>query len=225
MIPIYSVARRSRRAFRAGAVALGIASATGFAGVAAPAAAQAPRGHADGQAEGFVQGGANRVLSVLNDGSMSLDAKKRQFRQVIDQVADVPRITSFVLGKYRRSFSPEQYRQFSEVFREYANNIYESRLNQYRGQRLTVTGSVARSPTDVIVVSQIAGAGGGRGSPVSWRVIRGADGGWRVVDVQVSGVWLAITEQQDFVSTLDNAGGDVNVLIRQLRSQAGRPAA
>jgi phospholipid transport system substrate-binding protein len=26
-------------------------------------------------------------------------------------------------------------------------------------------------------------------------------------------VWLAITQQQDFVSTIDNAGGNIGVLI------------
>ncbi|HQT52523.1 MAG TPA: ABC transporter substrate-binding protein, partial [Phenylobacterium sp.] len=31
------------------------------------------------------------------------------------------------------------------------------------------------------------------------------------------GVWLAITQQQDFVSTIDNAGGDISVLIAQLQ--------
>jgi phospholipid transport system substrate-binding protein len=55
---------------------------------------------------------------------------------------------------------------------------------------------------------------------VNWRVIRGPNG-YRAVDVQVAGVWLAITEQQDFVSTLDNHNGDINVLINQLRRQSG----
>jgi len=188
----------------------------------APVAAQTIRGHADAQAEAFVQSQANKVIAALNDNGMSVSAKKRLFRQEVDQVADVPRITRFVLGKYARSISPTQYTQFADVFREYADNVYESRLNQYKGQRVTVTGSVARTPDDVVVASGIGGQGAA--SPVLWRVIR-SGGRWRAVDVQVSGVWLAITEQQDFVSTLDGAGGDINVLIRQLRSQAGRAAA
>ena len=49
---------------------------------------------------------------------------------------------------------------------------------------------------------------------------RAADGRWRVVDVNVAGVWLAITQQQDFVSTLDNNRGDINVLIAQLQGRA-----
>ena len=40
---------------------------------------------------------------------------------------------------------------------------------------------------------------------------------WKVVDVQFKGIWLAITQQQDFVSTIDNAGGNIDVLINQLQ--------
>ena len=50
----------------------------------------------------------------------------------------------------------------------------------------------------------------------------GGDGAWKIIDLEFEGVWLAITQQQDFVSTIDNAGGDVNVLISQLERDASR---
>ena len=56
---------------------------------------------------------------------------------------------------------------------------------------------------------------------LAWRVLGGA-GGWKIVDVQVKGVWLAITQQQDFISTIDNHGGNVDVLINQLIADAAR---
>ncbi len=186
----------------------------------APTAALAQsRAHGDAEAEGFIQTEATRVLQVLNDHSMSLDAKKQVFRGMVDQVADVPRITGFVLGRYRRIVTPDQYAAFSEVFRDYADNVYESRLGQYRGQTLRVTGSTVRQPGDVVVSSEVGG-GSSAPSQVNWRVLRGSDGRYKAVDVQVAGVWLAITEQQDFVSTLDNHNGDIGVLIKQLRAQA-----
>jgi len=203
--------------FAAAASALLIAApAAGLFVAPVSALAQASRGHGDADAEGFVQSEASKVLGVLNNRGMSLDAKKQTFRQLIDQVADVPRITSFVLGRYRRIVTPAQYAAFSAAFRDYANNVYESRLGQYSGQTLHVTGSTVRQPGDVVVSSEITG-GSGPPSQVNWRVLRGSDGQYRAVDVQVAGVWLAITEQQDFVSTLDNHGGDINVLIGQLR--------
>ena len=56
---------------------------------------------------------------------------------------------------------------------------------------------------------------------VSWRVL-GAGAAFKVVDVQTRGVWLAITLQQDFVSTIDNAGGSVEALIQKLEGADGR---
>jgi len=188
----------------------------------APALAQS--GARSAGAEQFVQVQAQRALNILSQHHGDVATEKRLFRAFIDQVADVPRITYFVLGKYSRSISPAQQHEFATVFREYASNVYESRLNEYHGETLRVTGSVARSPTDVVVQSQVSGGKLQEPVTVSWRVI-GEGGGWRVVDVQVDGIWLAITQQQDFVSTIDNAGGNIQVLIDQLKTQVAKDAA
>ena len=180
-----------------------------------PAAAQGAR---DAGAEQFVQVQAQRVLTVLSDRGRGTSDKIRIFRGLVDQIADVPLITNFVLGKYARSITPAQRAQFGPVFREYAQNVYESRLTEYHGEILRVTGSVAKKPDDVIVNSVVSGGKLDKPLPVAWRVLN-RDGGWKIVDVQVSGVWLAITQQQDFVSTIDNAGGNIGVLIGQLQAQ------
>jgi phospholipid transport system substrate-binding protein len=207
------------------------AAAVSFAGpampvvVATPAAAQTGRQHAAPTAEAFVQSEANKALAILRDSSMSVDAKKQAFYAFINQVADVPRITDFVLGRYRRSLTPAQYDAFAQAFRTYADSVYETRLSDYHGQNLQVTGSIARTPDDVVVTSAITGGGAsGEASRVNWRVLRGGDGRWHVVDVQAQGVWLAVVEQQDFTSTMANHNGDVALLIRQLQTGANQSA-
>lgn len=180
-----------------------------------PAWAQSQR---DAEAEGFVANEAGRALTILNKGGPAAQ-KKAEFRAFVDQVADVPKITRFVLGKYARTITPQQYGDFAQAFRLYANSVYESRLGQYHGEKLRIVGSVVRAPGDVVVTSQVVGGQVRQPAEVKWRVIRAADGHYRAVDVSIEGVWLAITEQQDFVSTLDNHRGDINVLIAQLRAQ------
>ena len=74
------------------------------------------------------------------------------------------------------------------------------------------------APRDVVVSSLVTG-GDFQGQPVvNWRVLQGPQG-WKIVDVQAQGVWLAVVEQQDFTSTLANSGGNVGVLTSQLRRQ------
>ena len=176
------------------------------------------------QAEQFVQAAAQRVVSVLADRGLSLAQKEATFHQAINELADVPKITNFVLGKYARTITPAQRQQFATAFRTYAEGVYQKRINDYRVEKLTVTGSVVRKPGDVVVNTTISGGQLDQPVAVAWRVL-GAQGSWKVVDVQFKGVWLAITQQQDFVSTIDNAKGDIGVLIAQLQRDAQRPSA
>ena len=200
------------------AVALAFSLALGGAVLLAPSPAFAQNGARDVQAEQYVQTEAQRALTILANRGMSNAEKTRIFRAFVDEVADVPRITQFVLGKYARVATPAQRQSFAVVFREYASNVYESRLDEYHGETLKVTGSVVRRPGDVIVNSVVVGGRQSKPVAVAWRVI-GGGASWKVIDVQVAGVWLAITEQQDFVSTIDNAGGNVDVLIHQLQQK------
>ena len=202
----------------AGAVSLALALAVPFGFGVAPACAQAIRGHGDPTAEAFVQTQATHAIGILNDHSLSPPARKQAFYGFVNQFIDVPRITNFVLGRYRRQVTPAQYQEFSEIFGHYADSTYESRLGDYQGESLKVVGSLEHAPGDVVVSSVISG-GNVEGAPVvNWRVQRGGEG-WKLVDVQAEGVWLAVVEQQDFTSTLANANGNIDVLINQLRAQ------
>jgi phospholipid transport system substrate-binding protein len=207
------ITRRAAQLALAALIGLGALAQTGVA---------LAQGVRDPQAEQFVQTQAQRIISVLADRDQSVAQKKATFHRTIDEVADVPKITNFVLGKYGRTITPDQRERFAQVFRVYAENVYQNRIGDYHGETLKVTGSVVRRPGDVIVNSVVGGGEIGRPLPVAWRVL-GAGRSWKVVDVQVKGVWLAITQQQDFVSTIDNAGGNIDVLIAQLQRDAQRP--
>lgn len=204
----------------------GLLAALGLAARTTGAAAQSqPRPGADPVAEQFVQTEGQKMLTVLTDRRLSKAEKEATFRKVLDQVADFQRITGFVLGKYARTITPAQRQQFNAAFRTYAQGLYQSHLADFKGDKLRVTGSVQRAPGDSIVNSVVNGGGpNGAPLPVAWRVLT-SSGSPKVVDVQAKGVWLAITLQQDFVSTIDNARGDINVLIARLQRDNQRQGA
>lgn len=209
------------RAFRAAAAALVLAAAAGAGAALLPAPAEAQRVARNAQAEAFVQAQASRAVSILANRSLSTGQKQAQFRTFVDQTVDVPRISLFVLGRYARGLKPAQRAQFQTLFREYASNLYEARLGDYRGEQVRVTGSTARSANDVVVGTVISGGQLRKPETVRWRLTR-AGSSWRVIDIEVRGVWLAVVQQQDYVSTLDAARGDINVLMNQLRAEVAR---
>jgi phospholipid transport system substrate-binding protein len=174
---------------------------------------------ADAAAEAFVTEKANTALRILNDNTVPLEEKKERFRSFVDDVADVPRITRFVLGRYSRGLDADTMSEFAEVFRRYAISVYENRLSEYAGETLSVLGSTDRGPGDTIVHTRVTG--GGQADPllVNWRVLTSAGGEPKVVDVEVHGVWLAINQRDEIVSIIQNNGGRVDAATRALRGK------
>ena len=183
--------------------------------------AQAGARARDPQAEAFVDTNARRVLVVLNDRRTSIEQRHQAFRVLIGEMVDWPRLTRMVLGKYGRTATPDQLARFTAAYRTYAEGVYQHRIDDYRANKAVVTGSVIHKPGDVIVITSFTGAENPQPVDLAWRVMGGGSN-WKMVDVQVKGVWLAITQQQDFVSTIDNHGGNVDVLINQLLADSAK---
>jgi phospholipid transport system substrate-binding protein len=192
---------------------LGIAAALALISTAAAAAA------ADESAEAFVTEHANEALRILSDNAVTIEDKKEAFRALVEQVADVPRITRFVLGKFARGIDPDELADFSVVFSDYAIGEYERRLGDYAGETLVVTGSTDRRPGDAVVHTQVSGGRQAEPLPVNWRVLTDDDGAMRVVDVEVYGVWLAINQRDEIVTIIENNRGRVSAATRALQSK------
>ena len=196
----------------------GVITAFAVSSLFAPVSARA-RAVRNPEAEQFVQTEGQKALSIVSVRSLSTAARESAFRQMIDRLADFQRISSFVLGKYARIITPAQRQRFNAVFKGYAQRLFQTSLAGFKGSQLQVAGSVVRSPGDTVVNTVVSGDSGSGPMPVAWRVL-GAPGTFKAVDIQARGVWLAITLQQDFVSTTDNAGGDIEVLITRLEADA-----
>jgi phospholipid transport system substrate-binding protein len=180
-------------------------------------------GQASGQeAESFIETNAQQVISTLqalDAGEAQLESVREDFRDRVQTLADLERITNFVLGRYRRTADEETLTAFRETFREYAFSVYEGELTNYAGQTLEVTGSVTRRPGDYIVESRVTGGPDGQDYEVNWRVLASGEDGLKVVDVQVMGIWLAQTQREQILSVIGNHRGDVSAATELLRSK------
>lgn len=182
----------------------------------APAMAALP----PSSAESFVQINVDKGLAILSNHRIPDDARRQQFRDFLTNLTDIKRIAMFTLGNARRTATPDQVNSFIDAFRDYAVAVYESRLNQYAGQSLKVTGATERAPGDFIVttvlVDPLGQAKNQEPIEVDFRVL--ADKGHMVViDASVVGVWLAIEERDQFSAFLAQNNDSVPALVDHLK--------
>ena len=98
-----------------------------------------------------------------------------------------------------------------------------SRLGKYTGQTLKVTGSVLRAADNVVVNAVVVNPQASSGQqPIraAFRVRKTADGRPIITDMEVEGIWLALSERSDFNGFLQQHGGSVSALADHLRAQA-----
>ena len=193
------------------------ALAVAFAGLASAAPAEAAT-----PAEAFVQDNIHVGLDILNNKSLSTDARRTQFANFLLSLTDMKRIADFTLGQYRRGASPADLAAFDAAFQNYAVAVYQSYFAKYAGQTLKVTNSQARTQDDFIVATALIDPNDHSGQApleVDFRV-RTDSGKLVVTDFSVAGIWLALEERDQFTSFLGQTGGNIHSLISHLSDLA-----
>ncbi|GAB4519593.1 MAG: ABC transporter substrate-binding protein [Amphiplicatus sp.] len=196
----------------------------GIAALLTAALSAAPAG-ADQAAEAFISGILEEANAIFQEPDK--EARMEGIERLVDKYVDMRRVGLFALGQYARVITDEQKAAYLPLFRKYATTIYQDLLEDYSGQRLAVTGSIDRTPRDIIVNSQAVDVRPGdplAGVTIHWRVYRDRAGGQAVVDAGADGVWLAIEQQSQFKSVIANNGGGtkgIDALIADLKEKTG----
>ena len=170
-------------------------------------------------AEQFVSGQIRSGLSILNDSTLSSDARAAKFGDFLLDATDLKRIALFTLGDAAKTATPAQQAAFIAAFNTYATAVYRSYFQNYSGQSLVVTGSRANGPGDTVVHTRLVDPNGGAPLVVEFRVR--TDGPRPlVIDVGLQGIWLALTQHDDFAAFLSRNNGNVDALTAHLTDVA-----
>jgi phospholipid transport system substrate-binding protein len=173
-------------------------------------------------AQDYVQQNINKGLAILNDHQLSSEQRRAQFETFLLGLTDMKRIADFTLGQYRREANPTDISQFEAAFQNYATAVYQSYFARYAGQTLKVTGTQARSSDDFIVATQLIDPNDHSGQQpleVDFRV-RTDNSRPVVVDFSVDGIWLALSERDQFTAFLGQNNGNIPLLVSHLADLA-----
>lgn len=195
-------------------VVLATAGALARAGTAV--AATPPEGAAK-----FVKWLADKALATLNTPGGNLEQREAAFQKLLREGFDLKLIGRFVLGRYWRTATPGQRDDFQRLFEEFVIKSYSYRLGGYKGENFTIISTRAAGEKDALVRTRIVRPSG---PPITadWRV-RAKGDRFRIIDVMVEGVSMAVTQRSEFAAVISRGGFDG--LLEALRARVQRFAA
>jgi phospholipid transport system substrate-binding protein len=191
--------------------ATGIAAAT--LGVPMMARAQAAE-----KAAVFVRSTGDKLVGVINGPGSDAD-RRTALGKVIDQTVDVDGVARFCLGRFWNRATPDQQKQYLELFRSVLVTNISSKLGQYQGVSFTM-GRRRDQGEDAAVMTTVLRPN----SPptdVDW-IIGTPNTNPKIIDVIAEGTSLRLTQRQDYASFLAHNGEDINALIGAMRQQVSQ---
>jgi phospholipid transport system substrate-binding protein len=198
-----------RMALLAGVVALVLIAPAGQS-VKADAATENPE-HAR-----FIEGLANEAIKVLTASRGTITEREDTFRKLLRDDFAMEKIGRFVVGPHWRKMSADQQAEYQKLFSEWVLKTYSARLGGYSGEQFRVLRTSPAGRRDVIVHAKITGSNAGNGLAVDWRV-RKSEGKFKIIDIYVEGVSMAVTQRSEFDSVARRHG--VAGLISLLRER------
>jgi phospholipid transport system substrate-binding protein len=161
---------------------------------------------------------AVEVLSKKTDPTV----RETRFRELFHTDFDCPGIARFVLGRYWRTASEEEQQEFVKLFEDYVVFVYTARLSNFGGEALKVRGS--RSDGDGVIVStDVVSPGTASPMRIDWRLVTD-NGAYKISDVIVEGVSMAVTQRSEFASVVQRNGGQVRGLLAMMREKTANAA-
>jgi phospholipid transport system substrate-binding protein len=161
------------------------------------------------------------VLKVLDDSSLSLQAKRDRIQAIAFERFDFVTMSKLVLKRDWKKFDAAQQQAFVEQFREHLSARYGEDLGKYEKERVEVTAQHAETNGDVSVKTVIRG-GKFDGTPVDYRLRQGSS--WQVIDVVIENVSLVSSFRTQFADVLAKSG-PTGVLTKLKERNAARAAA
>ena len=166
------------------------------------------------------------INSLVSDAIFDLKQRNEpdavraaKFRGLLEAGFDIPRISRFVLGRFWRTASEEQRQKFTTLFEDWIVRTYSTRFEGYSGQTIRVIGTRRESNVSTVVLSQFVNPNAPEPAKVEWHVRKEADGSYKIVDVSVDGISMALTERDEIAAVADRNGGTAAALDKALEAR------
>jgi len=153
--------------------------------------------------EAVVKACVDQVIAIVSDPSMKVEEKaeerKARLRALFRDLFDFDMISKRVLGRYWRKFSPEEFKEFQELFSKMLEKVYLTKIENYSGEKVVYEAAKQVGRDKYLVNTKIITED--LEIPVAYRLKKRGDR-WVGYDVIVEGVSLVKNYRSQFQQIL-----------------------
>ena len=170
--------------------------------------------------EQYVQRVSEDILGAIRTDERVLGGDRAAIEALVDNkmmpAVDFLRMTRMAVGPKWRSATPSQRDEMQALFRQILINVYAGALSMAKDQTVKLLPHGQNDGTEAIVRTAMM-TPGKPDIQMVYRVRNIKEKGWRVIDVNVEGVWLVSNYRNQFGSIAASEG--IEGLIKKMQER------
>lgn len=174
------------------------------------------------KADTFVRGVTSDGIEEIINASVPQAVKDERFEKLFNSALDLDFIGQFVLGRYWKTATPDQRKNFIAVYRELNVKTWSARFDEFKGKSFVFVGSTPSTSANQVFINSTVAMDQGEPAKVIWRVKQTGDS-FKIVDIIIENVSLAITARNEYTAFIKNNAGGVDALIEDLKVKVKTP--
>lgn len=163
----------------------------------------------------FVNTLTDNIITNVLKSTDTQEEKFIRFKTAFEDALDMKSIGQFVLGVYWRTATPDERQAFLNAFIDFTTKTWADRFDLYTGQNITFSGTrPAESKNQIYVHSTIE-----NNPPVEviWRLKQLKSGDYKIIDIIVEGVSMAMSYRNEYSAFLQKNNGQLEKLTQELQ--------
>lgn len=168
------------------------------------------------EAENFVNSISNRALGIISSTS-SNSAIHSELSALFENAVNITWITKFILGKYYRQFSPQEFGEFQVLYKRYLMHKYIPKFKQFAGYESVINYSKPLGQNYYLVQTKIFDPSKAKPLTVEYRVKKASNDKFYIHDITVDAISLILTHRSDFTNFLHTSS--IEDLLHNLENQ------
>ena len=163
----------------------------------------------------FISDLSIEASSILSS-KLSDEEKIVQLKKIGEKSVDIEGVGLYTLGKYRKTLTEAQKKQYKNLFKNYFLKSFSGRLVGYPDAKIAILSEEVKNEKYTIVFSKLIGTSERPEVKIDLRVYTKDPENPLIRDLIIEGLSLARTQKEEFNSIIVNNDGSIDALFENL---------
>jgi len=164
----------------------------------------------------FIENLGEKVIERIANKNITARQRQDNFRDLYFKAFDSKYISKFVLGRHWSKIEEKTKTEFIKAFNEYLIMVYAPKFKGWNGKFETINSQLQNN---MYIVSMNLVSNDAPSLSLDWRVYADKNNKFKILDVNINGVSMLVTQRAEFASVIKNNPLGVKGLIKQMQKK------